>query len=360
MITNIVIGIDAMGGDNSPSASVRGASIFASENSRVKFIFFGDSNILQPLIEKEPSLKGRYDISHTSTFISGNENPIKALRSRQESSMYKALNSLNDKLIDACISSGNTGALMLLSISKLGVLPQIKRPAIISLFPNKHKGTVLLDIGANAECDALSLHQFAVMGVCFAKLILKLDNPRVGILNIGLEAGKGRDLEKETAGLLSNSKSIKSFIGNVEPYDIAEGNVDVVVTDGFTGNITIKVAEMVAGLCMEYIKDAFNRGICAKIAGLIAKRFLKKSFSKIDHRKYNGAMFIGINGIVVKSHGGADAVAFANAIGVTYNLICNQINSQIMSEMNIMQNPEEEGIIGMLKKSAKMFKIGKK
>lgn len=360
MITNIVIGIDAMGGDDSPRASVKGASIFASENSRVKFIFFGDAKILQPLINKEPALKGRYDISHTSTFIASDENPIKALRHGRESSMCKAINSINDKLVDACISSGNTGALMLISISKLGVLPQIKRPAIISLFPNKKKGIVLLDIGANSECDALSLHQFAVMGTCFAKLTLKLDNPRVGILNIGSEPGKGRELEKETAELLSNSQSIKNFIGNVEPYDIGCGNVDVVVTDGFTGNITIKVAEMVAGLCMEYIKAAFKHGICSRIVGFLAKRFLKNSFAKIDHRKYNGAMLIGINGIVVKSHGGSDSVAFANAIGVTYDLICNQINTQITNEMNIIQNPEEEGIIGMLKKSAKMLKIGKK
>ncbi len=349
MTETIIIGLDAMSGTNAPASIVKGAAAAAQSLSDIKFAFFGDKEKIEPLVSVEAALKGRYDIIHTTVVIKDEEQPIRALRNGTDSSMRLAIDAVKSKGVHVCISCGNTGALMVMAKMVLGDLHGIKRPAITSIFPSKKGGVVLLDIGANSECDEQVLSQFAVMGMCYAQAVLNISNPRIGLLNIGAEKSKGRDVEKKTYDLLANSSL--NFIGNVEPYDTVSGNVDVVVTDGFTGNITIKVAEASSMLCLEFLKRAFISSFFAKIIGLLAKSYIKQSLSHIDHRKYNGAMFLGVDGIVVKSHGSSDYIAFENAVKIAYNLATRQINTQISQQIAAI----EEQHIGFVDKIKKTF-----
>jgi glycerol-3-phosphate acyltransferase PlsX len=256
--------------------------------------------------------------------------------------MQLAINAVKDGKADAMISGGNTGALMAMSKLTLRTLPGIDRPAICSLFPTRKGQSVMLDLGANAECTADNLFQFGIMGEAFAKAVLAIKQPTIGLLNIGSEAGKGVDSVRAAAEMLSTTHLPIKYIGFVEGNDIPAGTADVIVADGFTGNIALKMAEGVGKLCGEYIKMGLTSSIFAKIGALMAKPALKSIFKKIDPRAHNGAMFLGLNGIVVKSHGGMDHVGFAHAIDVAVDLIKDKINQRIIDEMAIVQQNDAQ------------------
>lgn len=331
---NITIALDCMGGDEAPHIVIKGASRVVENNKNVKFIFFGDLDLIKPLISKYPVIEGFYSLVHTSENVSSEDKPSVALRRGTKSSMRLAIDSVKEKQSDAVVSAGNTGALMAMSKIVLRPLQGIDRPAIVSFMPNKlKKATVMLDMGANIGCDGDVLYQFAVMGRAFAKAALGIENPKIGLLNVGSEDLKGSDAVKNAAALIKESSIGGSFYGYVEGDDISKGTVDVVVTDGFCGNITLKAIEGTAKMISAFLKEGLTSSIFAKIGYLLASKSLKKVFKKIDPRAYNGAMLVGLNGIVVKSHGSTDDVGFANAIQVAISLKENQINETIMKEV---------------------------
>jgi glycerol-3-phosphate acyltransferase PlsX len=358
MPQNIILSLDAMGGANAPTAIIEGASIALRRYSNLYFKIFGNKQQLETLLCQYDNLKGSYELIDTKSFILDDEQPIKALKGGLNSSMRKAIDSVKEGSASACVSSGNTGALMVMSKVVLGEIPGIKRPAIVGIMPNLHGGTVVLDLGANAECDENNLFQFALMGDCFAKVILNKQNPTIGLLNVGVEQIKGRELEKKTYELLKDCGL--NFIGFVEGCDVTKGVVDVIVTDGFTGNIALKTAEGAATFLINLMKSGFQKNIFSKLGGLLARKALQESFKRVDPNINNGAMFIGINGVVVKSHGSSEAIGFANAIGVAYDLVKRNINQEIIKELDLIQQEISLGknIVEKIKRtSAKILGI---
>lgn len=334
MNRKLTIALDCMGGDRAPQIVIEGADRVAQTNLNVHFLFFGDSKKISPIINHCRYLKGRYTLIHTTDFIAADEKPSAALRRSTNSSMRLAIDAIKDEKADVMISAGNTGALMAIAKIVLRPLPSIDRPAIVTSIPNrKHRGTVFLDMGANVECDAEVLFQFAIMGHAFAKAVLKIDNPQIGILNVGSEELKGHDNVRNVATMLRNSDLKNHFYGYVEGDDITKGTVDVVVTDGFTGNITLKAIEGTAKLMQGIVKEGLSSSVWSKIGYLLASASLSKSAKTMDPRLHNGAMLVGLNGVVVKSHGGTDALGFSNAIKVAISLVENKINEQISNEL---------------------------
>jgi len=324
-----------MGGDRAPQIVIEGADLVAASNHEVYFLMYGDSKKVNPIIQNCRYLKGRYTIIHTDEAVSPDEKPSVALRKATNSSRRLAINAVKDGSADAAVSAGNTGALMAMSLIVLRTLPSIDRPAIITSIPNqKKKATVMLDMGANVECSANVLFQFAVMGSAFARVVLKIDKPSIGVLNVGSEEAKGHEDVRNVYAMLKNSELKDNFYGYVEGDDITKGTVDVVVTDGFTGNITLKAIEGTVKLMSRLIKEALSSSVWSKIGYLLASISIKKTTKGIDPRMHNGAMLVGLNGVVVKSHGSTDHIGFANAIRVAISLIENKINQRITDEVN--------------------------
>ncbi|MFN7038118.1 MAG: phosphate acyltransferase PlsX [Alphaproteobacteria bacterium] len=332
---NLIIALDAMGGDHAPTSVIEGAEIALENYSELNFKIYGNEELISPLLNKYKKVKNSSIIIHTDKSISPTTKPSVALRNGRDSSMGLAIKAVKDKEASACVSSGNTGALMAISKILLRTLPNISRPAIATLIPTLKGKLVMLDLGANSICDANNLFEFAIMGDAFAKVILEKETPTIGLLNIGSEDEKGNEVVKDAGNMLKNLQNGFKFYGYIEGNDIAEGIVDVVVTDGFSGNIALKTAEGTAHLCKEFMKRAFNNSIFAKIGYLLAKTSLKKIFTHIDARRYNGAMFLGLNGIIIKSHGSSDSAGFANAIFVAAELAANNINEKIISELDL-------------------------
>lgn len=341
MSNNITLSIDVMGGQDAPHAVISGLDLVCKNHSDVNFLLCGKSSEFESLVLNTKYLKNRYEIIECAMAISDHESPVKAVKNGSESSMRAAIDAVKYGKSQACVSGGNTGALMVMSKMRLGMLTSIKRPAIISIFPNRKNGTIMLDLGANAECDSAHILQFAIMGICFAKVLLKNNNPTLGILNMGTEKYKGREIDKKSAELFS--KTNLNYIGFIEGHQLSDGSVDVVVTDGFTGNVALKVAEGVAKTCIEYMKRGFKNSILSILGSILAAKGLRQSFSIIDPRKYNGAMFIGLNGIVIKSHGSSDSISFANAVDVAISAVKKHINNEITSmiEDSELQNLAE-------------------
>jgi glycerol-3-phosphate acyltransferase PlsX len=328
------IALDCMGGDNAPRIVIEGAQIIASLNPSVHFLLYGDEKLIKPILNKCPALKNNYTLVHTDQVISGDEKPSIALRKGANSSMRLAINAVKNGDADAIVSAGNTGALMAMSKIVLRPLPAIDRPAIVTFMPNQKKtATVMLDMGANVDCDSDVLFQFAIMGHAFARSVLNIENPTIGLLNVGSEDLKGSDAVKAAAILLKESDLASSFYGYVEGNDIAKGTVDVVVTDGFCGNITLKAIEGTAKMVANALKEGFNGSFLAKVGYCLASISLKPALKRLDPKNYNGAMLVGLNGIVVKSHGSADKESFANAIKVTISLVEGRINDRIIEEV---------------------------
>ncbi|MCI0734127.1 MAG: phosphate acyltransferase PlsX [Methylococcaceae bacterium] len=273
----------------------------------------GDENLLAAALRSIPeNLKNRVSVQHASQRVEMDDEPSKVLRNKKDSSMRVAINLVRDGIAGACVSAGNTGALMATARFVLKMIPGIDRPAIIATLPSIRGHTYVLDLGANVECTAEHLFQFAVMANELVKAVEDLDRPKIGLLNIGSEEIKGNDQVKKASKLLSDADF--NFVGFSEGDDVCAGDVDIVVTDGFVGNVALKSAEGVAKMISHEIKQAFSRNLLTKLTALIARPVLKSVKNRIDPRLYNGASLLGLRGIVIKSHGGADALAFANAI----------------------------------------------
>jgi phosphate acyltransferase len=315
MSSAATIALDAMGGDFGPQVAVPAALSVLAEQPQLRLVLVGDRTALEPYLEGvDPRLRERLSVRHASQRVEMDELAAQALRLKKDSSMRVAIDLVKDGSADACVSAGNTGALMATARYVLKTLPGIDRPAIITALPSITGHTHMLDLGANVDCKAEHLFQFAVMGSVLATAVDNLERPRVGLLNIGQEDIKGNDQVKEAARLLAASNL--NYIGFVEGDDIYKGGVDVVVCDGFVGNVALKTSEGLAKMLSHYMKEEFSRGLFARLAGLIALPVLRAFRKKIDPRRYNGASLLGLQGIVIKSHGGADAFAFANAIKI--------------------------------------------
>lgn len=327
----VIIALDAMGGDRAPDMVVKGASIALQRFPQVQFLFFGVEDRLRPLIAKLPRLAQRSTIRHTDEVVTGDAKPSVALRTGRRSSMRLAIDAVAEGEADCVVSAGNTGALMAMAKFALKMLPGIDRPAMASFFPTRRGESVMLDLGANIDCDADNLVQFALMGDVFARTVLGLLQPSVGILNVGSEEVKGHEEVRAAAARLRVPDSPIRFHGFIEGDDIAMGTVDVIVTDGFTGNIAVKTAEGTSRLFADFLRAAFKHSLTARLGYIFAATALKKLRARIDPRRYNGAVFLGLRGIAVKSHGGSDALGFANAIGVAVDMQVNGFLDKIRS-----------------------------
>ncbi len=306
----ITVSIDCMGGDHGPQVTVPSALEFVRQHTDVRVILVGLADRLQPYLGDlaDP----RVVVRHASEVVAMDESPANTLRSKKDSSMRVAIDLVRNGEADACVSAGNTGALMAISRFVLKMLPGIDRPAICSVLPTLKGQTYVLDLGANVDCTPEHLLQFGLMGASLVSAVEHCERPSVGILNIGEEAIKGNDVVKRAAELLWGSGL--NFVGNVEGDGIYKGAADVIVCDGFVGNVTLKASEGVAQLLATFLRQEFRRNLFTKLAALIALPVLKKFKRRVDHRQYNGASLLGLRGIVVKSHGSADALAFTRAL----------------------------------------------
>ena len=332
MSREITLALDAMGGDLAPDMVFKGAVIARERYAGLHFLLFGDSAQLTPMLARYPVLHGLTEIRHAETAIASDEKPSVALRRGRQSSMRLAIDSVRDGAAHGVVSAGNTGALMAMSKFVLKMLPGIDRPAIAGFFPTLHGESVMLDLGANIECDADNLVQFAVMGAAFARTVLGIPRPTVGLLNVGEEEQKGNDEVKEAARVLRESDLPLEFYGFIEGNDIALGTVDVVVTDGFSGNIALKTAEGTAKLLASFMRAAFTRSIFSKAGAVLAGSALHSFRQRMDPRLHNGGVLLGLKGISVKSHGGSDGAGFATAIGLAADLATDDVGGRIIED----------------------------
>lgn len=312
--TEIRIAIDCMGGDVGLSVTVPAAHRLAKQYPDTYFLLVGDAAAIETRLAALPSL-GRqwHEVVHASEVVSMDDSVEVALRRKKDSSMRVAAQAVKDARADACVSAGNTGAWMAITRYVLKTLDGIDRPAIATSIPNQKGGaTTMLDLGANVDCSAEHLLQFAIMGSALASTVDRKPQPTIGLLNIGQEVIKGNEVVKQTAELLRESGL--NFYGNVEGDDICKGTVDVVVCDGFSGNVALKSMEGVAKMITSMLREEFTRGVFSMLAGLLAKPVLNRLRSRADNRRYNGAALLGLRGIVIKSHGSADVYAFACAL----------------------------------------------
>jgi len=343
---SLVIALDGMGGDHAPQIVVEGADIARRRYPGARFIIFGDETAIRPLLGRYPGLESVLDIRHTPDRVKADDKPALALRQGRQSSMRLAIDAVAAGEADCVVSAGNTGALMAMAKFSLKVLPGIHRPAIATYMPTRvaGHGTVMLDLGANAECDPKNLLEFAVLGSVFSRAVFKREKPRIGLLNIGSEAMKGSELVRASAELFASAKLPGEYVGFAEGDDIATGHFDVIVTDGFTGNVTLKSIEGTARLIKHMMKEAFKSSIWVKIGlllslpGMLISYPALKNFSKrIDPRYYNGASLLGLKGLCIKSHGGTDGIGFANAIGVAADLAINRFTEKVEAELERLE-----------------------
>lgn len=323
MIKTVTLALDAMGGDKAPEAVIVGANIARKRHPQARFIFFGDAAKFEKRLARFKALSAVSTIVHTDEAVAPDAKPSQVVRTGRNTSMWKAVEAVRDGTADGVVSSGNTGALMAVAMFTLRTLPAIDRPAIATFMPTLRGETVVLDLGANLKCTARNLVQFAVMGEVYSRTVLGARDPKVALLNIGTEETKGNDVLKEAASILINADLPLTFCGYVEGDDIPNGTVDVVVTDGFTGNVALKTAEGTAKLMTSFVREAFRSSLSARIGYLFARRAFTKMRMRADPRRYNGAMLLGLNGVCVKSHGGTDALGFATAIGVAVDMASN-------------------------------------
>ncbi len=329
----IVLAIDVMGGDFGPKTTVEGVKMASKIYPNVKFKLFGDQNISEPELKKSGLINTEF--FHTEESIKSDDEPVTALRKLKKSSMRLGINNLSNSESHGFVSAGNTGALMAISKFVLKTLNGINRPAIAGLMPTMKGQTVILDLGANVDCSNDNLVQFALMGDIFSQSVLGIQKPKIGLLNVGSELIKGNEMVKQTHSDLKKIEKKINFHGFVEGNDINKGIVDVVVTDGFSGNIALKTAEGVAELIFTFLKNSYKSSLISKIGYILSKPALNRFKTRIDPRKYNGAVLLGLNGIVVKSHGGTDAFGFCNAIGVAVSLIENSYIHQIEKKLEL-------------------------
>ncbi len=316
-----------MSGDLGAEVVVRAAAATLDKYTDIELILVGDQAELQDLVTRIDGENSRLTIQHASEVVSMSEPPADALRKKKDSSMRVAINLVKDGSADACVSSGNTGALMATAKFVLKMLPGIDRPAFISELPATGGSLHMLDLGANTQATAEQLFQYAMMGSIVASDVVGIDRPRVALLNIGAENIKGNDIVRDAAALLQ--ESTLNYVGFVEGNDLFSGTADVVVTDGFTGNVALKTIEGAVGLVHHFLKRAFTRNWLSRLQAMLASSVLKDLAVEMDSRNYNGATLVGLDGIVIKSHGGADSLAFQHAIDLAIVEVRDQLPQQI-------------------------------
>ena len=329
MKKKINIAIDAMGGENSPKKIIEGISISLQSNKENFFFIYGQKPLLEKEIFKNKLVQQHSKIINTSDVIIDNESPLAAAKRGKETSMWKAIESQKENMADISLSAGNTGALLIISRLILKTIDGISKPALAALWPNNKDMNVVLDLGANIECDQKNLLDFASMGAALFKSLFDNECPKIALLNVGLEEHKGNDVLKKTYSILKEHK-LKNFefSGYIEGNQIMDGNIDVVITDGFTGNVALKTAEGTANFITKNLKKSLN-----KLSILMSYKSLKNFREKLDPRKYNGAIFLGLQSPVVKSHGSTDAVGFAHSINVCNKIVKGNLIEKIKSHL---------------------------
>ncbi len=320
--TGIVISVDAMGGDRGPAAIVAGMALSAKKNPDIRFIVHGDEPTLTRLIAKRKQLAGICTIRHAAETVTMEEKPSHVMRHGKDTSMWGAIESVRDGAATVAVSCGNTGALMAVSMIRLRKAPGVSRPAIAVLFPSMNPSgfNIMLDVGADVKADPTDLLQYALMGASYARNGQNLPRPRIGLLNVGTEEHKGRAEMKEAHDLIAAADNRYDYIGFVEGSDIPSSRVDVIVTDGFTGNVALKTAEGTARFFSTLLRASFKSTIFARLGALLSYRALQKLTKRTDPRRVNGGVFLGLNGTVVKSHGAADATGVSAAIKLAFQL----------------------------------------
>jgi glycerol-3-phosphate acyltransferase PlsX len=330
----VTIALDAMGGDHGPSVVIPAASIALVRHPDVHFLLVGDAGRIEPVLANYPALAGKSKIVHTDVAVAMDAKPSQALRKgRWRSSMWLALEAVRDARADAAVSAGNTGALMAMAKFCLKTIQGIDRPAIAAIWPTVEAECIVLDVGANVGADARQLVEFALMGAAMARALFGVERPSVGLLNIGVEEIKGLDQIKEAATVLKAAQLPMRYHGFVEGDDVGQGVVDVVVTDGYTGNVALKTAEGTAKQIGQYLRAAMRRSLLARLGAVLAQGAFRALRDKLDPRQMNGGIFLGLNGIVVKSHGGTDATGFASAIDLAYDMASSGVVKRLASDV---------------------------
>lgn len=330
-----IISLDAMGGDFGPSVVMAGANLALERRPQLSFVLFGDKDAIGAELEKFPRLRERSTIEHCDVHVAMDDKPSKALRAgRWKSGMWRAIEAVKNDDASVCISAGNTGALMAMARFCLRTMPGIDRPAMAALWPTTKGESIVLDVGANVGATAQQLIDFALMGAAMARALYDLDRPSVGLLNIGVEEVKGQEDVREAGQELREADLDNlHYHGFVEGDDIGQGTVDVVVTEGFSGNIALKTAEGTAKQIGSYLRSAMSRTILAKLGYVLARGAFDQLREKMDPRKVNGAVFLGLNGVVIKSHGGTDAEGYAAAIEMGHDMVANAIMEKIKADL---------------------------
>ncbi len=339
MTKKITIAVDAMGGENSPKKNIEGINIFLKKNISIndfEIHIFGDEQKINEEINNQKVSKKNLKIIHTKDYVSDEETPLTAIKNSKNTSMWNAVNAQINGGADISLSAGNTGVLFVISKMILKMMKDVNRPALAGLWPNKKGMSVVLDLGANIECNEKNLIDFAEMGAALFKSIFPDLKPQVSLLNIGSEEIKGTEILKKAYSKLKSLSNEKNFLfnGYIEGNRIMDGNSNVIVTDGFTGNVALKTAEGTAKFLTDNLRDSLKENIFSKLSLIFSYFSLKKFKSKLDPRKYNGAIFLGLNGPVVKSHGSTDSVGFYHSIDLCYKIIKGNLMSQIKSNLS--------------------------
>lgn len=335
-MAGITLAIDGMGGDDAPGIVIDGLKIARERHLDVSFLLTGDEATLKPLVAAAgDAVASCTQIHHADDVVAMDDKPSQAVRRGRQTSMWQAIHAVREGRASAAVSAGNTGALMAMAKIQLRTLAGIDRPAIASLWPTVKGESIVLDLGANVESNAEQLVQFAIMGAAFSRVITGLERPTIGLLNIGTEELKGNDEIRAAAALLQQMPLLMDFKGFVEGDGISQGLVDVVVTDGFTGNIALKTAEGTARLIQTYLKEALTRSWVTKLGALIASTAFEVLRGKLDPRAHNGGVFLGLNGLVVKSHGGTDGLGFATAIDAAVDMAKSDLSDRILADVEI-------------------------
>ena len=325
----VKIAVDAMGGDGSPKKTIDGILHHHKENKDVFYKIFGNKSEITPLIENK-ILKDNYEIFHTDNSVKSTDSPLEAAKRGKDTSMWKSIESVKSKESDIVISAGNTGALLVISKLNIKMIENIDKPALSALWPNKIGMNVVLDLGANIECSSKNLVDFSIMGSSLYKALFPNDTSKVALLNIGSEEIKGNEIIKETSQILNDKKNLDfEFKGYIEGNHLMDGDVNVIVTDGFTGNVALKTAEGTANFITQELKKALTSNLIGKISSLLNIKNLNNFKKRLDPRLYNGAIFIGLDSPVVKSHGGTDYLGFSNSLDVCKRIIKGDLINKI-------------------------------
>ncbi|MBC2855969.1 MAG: phosphate acyltransferase PlsX [Cetobacterium sp.] len=335
------IALDVMGGDNAPRETISGAVLALKEIKGLSLILVGDKDAIEKELAEHTYNKENVEIREAYDVVGMDEDPIQAVRNKPKSSMSITLDLVKNGEADASVSAGNTGALITASQLKLKRIKGVLRPAIATIFPAKGKHIVLMDVGANSDCRPEFIEQFAVMGTIYAESLLDVTKPKVGLLNIGTEEGKGNEITRNSYELLKENKMI-DFIGNIESREMMDGSVDVVVTDGFTGNMVLKTAEGVVKFIFDTLKEEISKTNFGKIGAMLLKPVFKKLKNEMDSSEYGGAIFLGLNGISIKAHGNSDAKGIKNAIRVANKFVENGFLEKLKEAVDVSKEEKNE------------------